>query len=56
MFKNLFDFKKKYLDVETAITDETRKVNDELSKSEKEWHKWNHLTRKTVWKPKKKFP
>lgn len=56
MLKNLFDFKKKYHDVETAIIDDSHEVNEAISKSKKEWHKWDHLTKKTVWIPKEKFP
>lgn len=54
MLKNLFDFKKKYHDVETAIIDDSHEVNEAISKSKKEWHKWDHLTKKTVWIPKEK--
>lgn len=56
MLKNLFDFKKKYHDVETAIINDSHEVNDDISKSKKEWHKWDHLTKKMVWRPKKKYP
>ena len=55
MLKNLFDFKKKYHDVETAIIDDSHEVNEAISKSKKEWHKWDHLTKKTVWIPKEKY-
>lgn len=48
--------KKKYHDVETAIIDDSHEVNEAISKSKKEWHKWDHLTKKTVWIPKEKSP
>lgn len=52
----IFLTSKKYHDVETAIIDDSHEVNAAISKSKKEWHKWDHLTKKTVWIPKEKSP